>query len=281
MRIGVTTMVTDQSLDPATLAREVEDHGFDGLYVPEHTHIPAARTTPAPMGEPLPTPYGRLYDPFVALTAAATATSRIRLGTGVALLAERDPIATAKAVASLDHLSGGRFTLGIGFGWNVEEMADHGVEFSERREATRDRLGVMRALWSPEEAGYVGEHARVAPSWAWPKPAQARLPVWLGAGFGPKALAFLVEECDGWIPIGGSGLTRTVPQLRAALEGAGRDPRDFAIVPFGSMPDAGKLEHFASLGIDEVVVNMPDPSPDGARRFLASTAATRRETDLN
>lgn len=280
MRIGVTTMVTDVSIDPATLGREVEAHGFDGLYVPEHTHIPADRTTPAPMGEPLPAPYGRLYDPFVALTAAASVTERIRLGTGVALLAERDPIATAKAVASLDHLSGGRFTLGIGFGWNVEEMADHGVAFGQRREVTRDRLRVMRALWSPDETSYEGTHARVAPSWSRPKPVQSRLPVWLGAGFGPKALAFLVAECDGWIPIGGSGLTRNVPLLRAALEEAGRDPDDFPIVPFGSMPDAGKLEHFASLGIQEVVVNMPDPSPDGARRFLEATAATREAADL-
>ncbi len=280
MRIGVTTMVTDVSLDPATLAREIEEHGFDGFYVPEHTHIPSDRTTPAPMGEPLPEPYGRLYDPFVALTAAATATERIRLGTGVALLAERDPIATAKAIASLDHLSGGRFTLGIGFGWNVEEMADHGVDFAQRREVTRDRLRVMRALWAPEPTGHDGEHARVAPSWSWPKPVQPRLPVWLGAGSGPKALAFLVGECDGWIPIGGSGLTRTVPLLRAALEDAGRDPNQFPIIPFGSMPDAGKLAHFASLGITEVVVNMPDPSPDGARRFLATTAATRAEADL-
>ena len=272
MRIGVTAMVTDRSIRPDDLAREIEAHGFDGFYVPEHTHIPASRATPAPMGEPLPAAYGRLYDPFVALTAAALATSRIRLGTGVALPAERDPIATAKAIASLDHLSGGRFVLGIGFGWNREELADHGVAFADRRAATRDRLRVMRALWAEEQVGYTGEHASVAPSWAWPKPANGRVPVWLGAGLGPKTLAFLVAECDGWIPIGGSGLRTAVPEVRRALEAAGRDPDDFPIVPFGSVPDAGKLAYFAELGIRDVVFNLSDTSPDGARRFLEDAA---------
>jgi probable F420-dependent oxidoreductase len=273
MRVGVTAMITDRSIRPDELGREIEAHGFHAFYVPEHTHIPASRATPAPMGEPLPEPYWRLYDPFVALTAAALATDRIRLGTGIALLAERDPIATAKAVASLDDLSGGRVTLGIGFGWNREEMADHGVDFAQRREVTRDRLRVMRTLWADTEDGYTGDHARVAPSRAWPKPVQPRLPVWLGAGLGPKSLAFLVAECDGWIPIGGSGLSTAIPRLRAALEEAGRDPDAFPVVPFGSVPDAGKLEYFASLGIDEVVVNLPDTSRDGALRFLDDTAA--------
>ena len=273
MKVGVTAMVTDVSMPPDQLAREVETHGFDGLYVPEHTHIPVSRDTPAPMGEPLPQSYGRLYDPFVALTAAAMATSRIRLGTGVALPAERDPIATAKAAASLDHLSRGRFTLGIGFGWNVEELADHGVAFGDRRAVTADRLATMRALWADDPTGHDGPHGRVAPSHAHPKPVQDRLPVWLGAGLGPRTLAFLVEACDGWIPIGGSGLGEAIPRLRAALSEAGRDPDAFPVVPFGSVPDEGKLDHFASLGVDQVVVNMPDPSPDGARRFLEQTVA--------
>lgn len=280
MKVGVTAMVTDVSIAPDELAREVEAHGFDGLYVPEHTHIPTARTTPAPMGEPLPEPYRRLYDPFVALTAAATATSRIRLGTGVALLAERDPVTTAKAVASLDHLSGGRVTLGIGFGWNVEEMADHGVAFPDRRAVTGDRLAVMRALWTAEPTGHDAPHARVAPSWAHPKPVQARLPVWLGAALGPRTLEFLVDACDGWIPIGGSGLADAIPRLRAALEEAGRDPDAFPVVPFGSVPDAGKFAHFAELGIDQVVVNVPDTTRDGARRFLEETAAVVRTADV-
>lgn len=280
MRIGVTAMVTDVSIAPDELAREVEDHGFDGLYVPEHTHIPISRDTPAPMGEPLPEPYRRLYDPFVALTAAAVATTRIRIGTGVALLAEHDPVATAKAVATLDHLSGGRFTLGIGFGWNREEMADHGVAFPDRRAVTRDRLAVMRALWSPEPTGLEATHASVAPSWAHPKPVQERLPVWLGAGMGPRTLEFLVDACDGWIPIGGSGLREAIPRLREALADAGRDPEAFPVVPFGSVPDASKFAYFAELGIDHVVVNLPDTSRDGARRFLEQTVATVAEAGI-
>ena len=273
MRISVTAMITDRSIGPAAFARAIEDHGFHGLYLPEHTHIPSSRATPAPMGEPLPDAYGRLYDPWVALAAAAEATERIRLGTGVALLVERDPIALAKTVASLDHLSGGRVTLGIGFGWNREEMADHGVDHRRRRAVTEDHLSVMRALWAEEQQGFEGTHASVAPSWAWPKPVQSRLPVWLGAGMGPRTLAWLVEACDGWIPIGGSGLTEHVPRLRQALEDAGRDPADFPVVPFGSVPTPGKLEHFAELGIEEVVVNCPDTDPDGARAFLDHTAS--------
>lgn len=272
MKVSITAMVTDVSIGPAEFAREIEAHGFHGLYLPEHSHIPVSRDTPAPMGEPLPEGYGRLLDPFVALTAAAAATETIRLGTGVALLVERDPIATAKAVASVDHLSGGRVTLGIGFGWNVEEMADHGVAYADRRAVTEDRLAAMRALWADGEQGHDGKFASVSPSWARPKPVQERLPVWLGAALGPRTLQFLVEACDGWIPIGGSGLTEAVPRLRQALEDTGRDPDAFPVVPFGSAPSAGKFEHFASLGIDEVVVAVTDTSRDGARRFLEETA---------
>jgi probable F420-dependent oxidoreductase len=280
MKVSITAMVTDVSIDPATLAREVEAHGFAGLYVPEHTHIPISRDTPAPMGDPLPEGYGRLYDPFVALTLAALATEHIRLGTGISLLVERDPIATAKAVASLDLVSGGRVTLGIGFGWNVEEMADHGVAFADRRAVTRDRLAVMRALWADEPIGHQGEHAQVAPSHAHPKPLQDPLPVWLGAGFGPKTLEFLVEACDGWIPVGGSGLSRAIPQLRQALADAGREPDAFPVVPFGSVPDQGKFDHFASLGIDEVVVAIVDTTLDGSRRFLEETATMLQRAGL-
>lgn len=280
MKVAVTAMVTDESIGPAELASEVEIHGFDGLFVPEHTHIPTLRATPAPMGEPLPEAYGHLYDPFVALTAAAEATDRIRLGTGVALLAERDAITTAKAVASLDHLSGGRFTLGLGFGWNIEELADHGVAYAERRDLTRERLRVMRALWAPDEQAYRGEEASVAPSWAYPKPKQERLPVWLGAGLGAQTLHFLVEECDGWMPIGGSGLAASIPRLRAALEEVGRDPDEFTIAPYGSAPDAGKFAHFAELGVDQVIVAVPDTSRDGARRFLEQTAEIVKDAGL-
>ena len=263
MRFGVTCMLTDRTIGPAELARAVEDAGLDSLFLPEHTHIPTARATPAPLGEPLPEEYRRVLDPFVALTAAAGATSRIRLGTGIALIAQRDPILTAKEAATLDHLAGGRVTLGVGFGWNVEEMADHGVAFADRRELVREKILAMQQLWTQDEARFDGEHVHLSPSWAWPKPVQSGgLPIWLGASAGATNIAHAVEYADGWIPIGGSGLTRTLPKMRAALADAGRNPDDFDVVPFGSRPTPGKLDHFAGLGVTEVVVLLPSAGRD-------------------
>lgn len=275
MRVGMTTQLTDTStaeMTPGELAAEVEDHGLDSLFVPEHTHIPTSRATPAPMGEPLPDFYRRLLDPFVALTAAAEATGDLRVGTGILLPAERDPIVTAKAAATLDLLSGGRFVLGIGFGWNREEMADHGTDFGRRREVTRERVLAMRRLWEDEEATFDGQHVSLSPSQAWPKPVQEPLPVWLGGGLGETNLAHLVEYADGWIPIGGSGLGEAIPRLHHALEDAGRDPDDFSVVPFGSTPEPGKLEHFRDLGVDEVVLGAPSSERGPLLEWLAETA---------
>ncbi len=275
MRVGMTTQLTDTStaeMTPGELAAEVEDHGLDSLFVPEHTHIPTSRATTAPMGEPLPEFYRRLLDPFVALTAAAEATEDLRVGTGILLPAERDPIVTAKAVATLDLLSGGRFVLGIGFGWNREEMADHGTDFGQRREVTRERVLAMRRLWEDEEASFDGRHVSLSPSQVWPKPVQEPLPVWLGGGLGETNLAHLVEYADGWIPIGGSGLGEAIPRLHRALEDAGRDPDDFSVVPFGSTPEPGKLEHFRDLGVDEVVLGAPSNERGPLLEWLAETA---------
>src|SRR5919197_1084032 len=171
MRIAVTIFLTDETIAPTRLARELEQRGFAGLYLPEHTHIPVERTSPYPAGGPLPPEYGRTLDPFVALGQAAAVTERLGLGTGITLVAQHDPIDLAKQIATLDHLSDGRFTLGLGFGWNVEEAADHGVEWRGRRELVRDRMGLMRALWSEEPVGYEGEFggelpgAAMSPHW--------------------------------------------------------------------------------------------------------------------
>ena len=277
MRFSVTIFLTDQTIGPAEVAREVESHGFHALYLPEHTHIPSSRATPAPMGEPLPDYYSRCVDPFVALAAAAQATDRIRLGTGVCLVAQREPIVTAKQVATLDMISGGRFTFGVGFGWNVEEAEDHGVDFTQRREIVREKVLAMQALWTSEEADYSGDHVAFQPSWQWPKPVQPRVPVWLGVGPGPRNFAHLVEYADGWIPIGGRGLTEAVPQLRRAFEEAGRDLAGFDLVPFGSTPDAEKFEHFQSLGVTEVVAYAPPAGRDQVLAFLQSYARTVEE----
>lgn len=170
MRISTTIFLTDETITPVRLARELEERGFGGLYLPEHTHIPVERATPYPAGGELPPEYGRTLDPFVALGQAAAVTSRLGLGTGITLVAQRDPIDLAKQIATLDHLSGGRFTLGLGYGWNKEEAADHGVEWTKRREVVRDRMALMRALWAPEPTPYKGEFGSVRASYAYPKP---------------------------------------------------------------------------------------------------------------
>ncbi|MCX4526383.1 MULTISPECIES: TIGR03619 family F420-dependent LLM class oxidoreductase [unclassified Streptomyces] len=268
MRIAATIFLTDRTVSPTSLARTLEERGFSGLYLPEHTHIPVARDTAAPMGGELPEMYGRTLDPFVALGQAAAVTERLHLGTGITLVAQHDPIGLAKQAATLDHLSGGRLTLGIGYGWNVEEAADHGVEWRTRRELVRDKMALMRALWAPQPTAYVGQFCSVEASAAYPKPVQAPRdlgggqPLYgprtlLGGSAGPKLFAAIADHGDGWMPIGGRGLTESLPVLREVWETAGRDPKSLRIVPYAIQPSPGKLAHYADLGIDEVVVQLP------------------------
>ncbi|MFH9014814.1 LLM class F420-dependent oxidoreductase [Streptomyces sp. NPDC017943] len=263
MRIAVTIFLTDETITPTRLARELEERGFAGLYLPEHTHIPVERTTPYPAGGELPREYGRTLDAFVALGQAAAVTERLGLGTGITLVAQHDPIDLAKQIATLDHLSGGRFTLGLGFGWNVEEAADHGVHWSSRRELVRDRMALMRALWSEEPVAYDGEFGGVRASHAYPKPVQKpRGPVvgprtLVGGAAGPKLFSHISEYADGWLPIGGRGLSESLPRLRATWAEAGRDPEALQVVPYAVHPTPGKLAHYADLGIGEVVVQLP------------------------
>ncbi|MQY12964.1 hypothetical protein SRB5_31040 [Streptomyces sp. RB5] len=282
MRIGVTIFLTDETVRPVPLARELEQRGYDALYLPEHTHIPVSRDTPAPMGEPLPREYGRTLDAFTALAQAAAVTERLRLGTGITLIAQHDPVVLAKQVATLDHLSGGRFTFGVGFGWNVEEAADHGVDWRTRRRLGRDRLALMRALWAPEPTAYDGPFGAVRASEAHPKPVQAPRetpagPLYgprtlLGGAAGPRLFAHIAEHADGWLPIGGGGLTESLPLLRTAWEEAGRDAKDLTVVPYAVRPSAGKLAHFADLGVGEVIVQLPAAGPDEVLRALDSYA---------
>ncbi len=274
MRYGVTVFLTDLSIDAVELAKAVEDRGLDSLWLPEHTHIPTSRETPPPTGdEKLADEYRRCVDPFVTLGAAAAVTSRIRLGTGIALVAQRDPIVTAKVIATLDRLSGGRFALGAGFGWNVEEMADHGVDYRRRREHARECVLAMRELWEQEVASFSGEYVQFSPSWSWPKPAQQPLPVLMGGGGGPKLFEHIVEYGQGWIPIGGSGMGKLLPTLRGMAEDAGRDPGELDIVPFGSHPTIGKLDYFASLGVTECVFRLPTAPRDVVLPILDEQAA--------
>ncbi|MFE1944810.1 TIGR03619 family F420-dependent LLM class oxidoreductase [Streptomyces massasporeus] len=279
MRIAVTIFLTDETITPTRLARELEDRGFAGLYLPEHTHIPVERTTPYPAGGELPPEYGRTLDPFVALGQAAAVTERLGLGTGITLVAQHDPIALAKQIATLDHLSGGRFTLGLGFGWNVEEAADHGVRWSARRELVRDRMALMRALWSEQPVAYEGEFGGVRASHAYPKPVQKpRGPVvgprtLVGGAAGPKLFTHISEYADGWLPIGGRGLGEALPVLRTVWADAGRDPRALRIVPYAVHPSPGKLAHYADLGIEEVVAQLPPAGEAEVLKTLDALAA--------
>ena len=272
MKLGVTIHATDLAMSPVELAREAEARGFHSLYVPEHTHIPTSRRTPPPTGDAeLAEEYRRSLDPYVALAAAASVTSRIRLGTGVALVAQHDPIALAKEIATVDLLSGGRFVLGIGYGWNREEMENHGIDVKRRRERVRETMLAMQALWANEVAEYHGEFVRFEPSWQWPKPVQQPRPtVLLGGAPGRTLFAHVAEYADGWLPIGGSGLAQALPELRRACEARGRDPGALQIVPFGVFPDAGKLDHYRSLGVTEAVLRVPSAPRDDVLPILDS-----------
>ena len=263
MKFGVTMFMTDQTIGPVALAREVEARGLHSLYVPEHTHIPTSRRTPAPTGDgELAEEYKRTLDPFVALAMAAAVTERLVVGTGICLVAQRDPIVTAKAVASLDRETAGRFVFGIGFGWNADEIEHHGVDMKRRRDVAREHVLAMKALWRDDVASFDGEFVHLSPSWSWPKPAPGRPPILIGGAPGPKLFAHVAEYADGWIPIGGAGVRAAVVDLERACEARGRDPRSLSIVPFGTVPDAGKLDYYASIGIEEVVLRLAGGSRD-------------------
>jgi probable F420-dependent oxidoreductase len=274
VELGVTIFATDRTVGPAELAREAEARGFSSLLVPEHTHIPVSRRTPAPTGDAeLADEYRRTLDPWVALAAAAAVTSRIRLGTGVALVAQHDPIALAKTVATLDHVSGGRVVLGVGFGWNREEMGDHGVDYGTRRERVRETVLAMQVLWSQEVAEFEGRFVRFEPSWQWPKPIQQPRPrILVGGAAGPRLFAHVAEWADGWMPIGGAGIKQALPELRRAFEARGRDPASLHVVPMGVLPDSAKLDYYASIGVTEAILRLPSAPRDEVLPILDAYA---------
>ncbi|MER5423104.1 LLM class F420-dependent oxidoreductase [Streptosporangium roseum] len=260
MRLGVTMFATDRSMPVAELARAAEERGFASLYLPEHTHIPVSRRTAPAAGQAvLPEEYSRTLDPLVALSHAAAVTGRITLGTGIMLAAQREPIVTAKAVATLDHLSGGRVVLGVGFGWNVEEIEDHNITYGSRRDVAREHILAMKALWGEEEAGFTGSHVSFEPSWSWPKPVSGP-PVYVGGAAGPKLFAHIAEYADGWMPIGGKGVRAALPALREACERAGREMAK--VIPFGTLPSEEKLDYYAGMGVEEVVFSLPSAPAD-------------------
>jgi probable F420-dependent oxidoreductase len=264
MHFGVTLFATDYAMRPDELAREVEARGFESLFLPEHTHIPASRRSPWPGGADLPKDYWHTHDPFVALAMAAAVTSRLRLGTGICLVVERDPITTAKEVASLDYLSGGRFIFGIGGGWNAEEMENHGTDFKKRWRVLRERVLAMKEIWTKEEAEFHGEFVNFDKVWSYPKPAQKPHPPILMGGDGPKTFDRVVEFCDGWMPIGYrlEGIEEKIETLRRRAESAGRDPNSISISIFGAKPDPATLENFERAGVERATFMLPAAERD-------------------
>jgi probable F420-dependent oxidoreductase len=264
VKLGATIFLTDQVINPVRLAREVEARGFTSLYFPEHTHIPVARQTPHPrQGHDFDPSYARTLDPYIALAACASVTERIRLGTGVGVIAQHDPIILAKELATLDLLSEGRLVLGIGYGWNRDEIADHGIDPSRRRGRLREVMLAMTELWSNEVAEFHGKQVEFPPSWSWPKPIQQPRPrTLIGGPAGPRLFGHIAEFADGWMPIGSSGFREALPELRAAFEEAGRDPATAQAVPFGVVPTPGKLDYLRELGLREVVLALPSGGTD-------------------
>ncbi len=270
MEIGVTIHATDKAMSPIDLAREAEARGFHSLYIPEHTHIPISRRTAAPTGtERLGEEYLRSLDPYIALAAAASVTETIRLGTGIGLPAQHDPITFAKEIATLDLVANGRLVLGVGFGWNEEEMENHGVAFKRRRAQVREHMLAMQALWANEVAEFHGEFVNFEASWQWPKPVQKPRPrILIGGGAGPKLFDHIAEYADGWMPIGGAGLHEALPRLQAAFAARDRDPAVLHIVPMGIDPDPAKLDYYAEIGVTEAVLRLPSAAADSVLPVL-------------
>lgn len=254
MRVGIAIVLTDESVDPATVARMAEERGVESLFVSEHTHIPAVRRTPYGRGE-LPREYARTLDPFVALTAAAAATTTLRLGTGVCLLVERDPIVTAKAAASVDLLSHGRLELGVGAGWNEEEMENHGTDPATRFGLLRERVEAMRAIWTDDEASYHGRHVSFDRIWCWPKPLQRPGPPVLVAGNGARVVDRVLRYGDGWMPRAGDDDVERIRSFRTRCEQEGRP--ELSVSLYNAPAESDSLARLAGAGLDRAIVRLP------------------------
>ena len=264
MHVGLHMFPTEYAIHVAELAREAEARGFESLFLPEHTHIPKSRRSPWGGGPTLPQEYWHTHDPFVALAIASAATTTLKLGTGICLVIERDPIVTAKCVASLDVLSNGRFLFGIGGGWNAEEMENHGTEFKSRFALLRERVLAMKAIWTQEEPEFHGHFVNFDPIWAYPKPAQKPHPPILLGGESGHTLQRIVDFCDGWLPRGRGGfdIGPGLADLKARAAKAGRDMKTISVTVFGASPDRAALDRYAALGVTRVTLGLPSKDRD-------------------
>ncbi|WP_139977384.1 LLM class F420-dependent oxidoreductase [Nocardioides litoris] len=271
MRNGLVLFTSDRGITPAELAVAAEERGFDTIYVPEHTHIPVRRDAAHPTGgDTLPDDrYLRTLDPWVSLATAASVTSRIRLATAVALPVESDPITLAKQVATLDFLSGGRVTIGAGFGWNTDELEDHHVPPGKRRTVLREYVEAMRALWTQDEAAYDGEFVSFGPSWAYPKPVQAHVPLVIGAGGGPRTFEWIARTADGWMTTPTeSGIGEKADALRAAWSAAGRAGEPQVQVLIARRPSPEDLAGWAEAGATDLIWGVPDKPAEEVVAYL-------------
>ncbi len=269
MDTGVAIFPTPDTVEPGALARMIEERGHESLFFPEHTHIPASRESPHPAGGELPRKYAHTYDPFVALTAAAVTTRKLRIGTGICLLIERDPITTAKEVASVDQLSGGRFEFGVGAGWNREEMANHGTDPRKRMALLGDRVEAMKAIWTQDEASYHGAHVSFDRIWSWPKPAQRPHPPVLVGGNGPGVFDRVLSFGDAWFPnYAREGLLERAADLRVKAD------RPVEVMVMGCPADPRELERFEQAGIRRVVHWLPSAGYGPVQRALDAWEST-------
>ncbi len=279
MKVGVLTVPTEYSVQPDELARMVEDHGFESLFVAEHSHIPVSRDTPYPGGGELPREYSHTYDPFVSLTAAAAATSELLLATGICLVVERDPIITAKEVATLDRISGGRFLFGVGAGWNLEEVRNHGTDPRTRFSLMRERIEAIEAIWADDEAEYHGKHVSFDAIWQWPKPLQQPRPPILLGGNGPKVLERVVAIADAWMPNWGlqshEELFGRMEELQGLARDAGRG--EIPVTVYAARAKAAVLGELADAGVERVVLWIPPAPRDEVAPRLERLASLARE----
>jgi len=268
VKFGIAIFPTDYAITMSELGPAVEQAGFESLWVAEHSHIPVSRETPWPGGAELPKHYWHTLDPFVALTAAALATKDLKVGTGICLVVERDPIHTARQVASLDHLSEGRFLFGIGGGWNKEEMADHGTDFSTRWKLLRERVEAMKAIWTQDVSEYHGEMVDFGPMWCWPKPVQKPHPPIILGGSGPNILKRVVAYADGWMPNRGDVLSRHA-ELNELAKAAGRGDIPLTVYPAATKDDIEKMQ---DAGVDRCIWYVPADGRDPALKKLGELA---------
>ena len=273
VKFGAIMFATDQSIQPTELARAIEERGLDGLFVPEHTHIPLTSRSPFFPDGKLPPPYLRTYDPFVVLGAAAAVTERIHLGTGICLVSQRHPISLAKEVATVDRLSNGRFIFGVGAGWNKPEVEHHGVAFEQRWKVVRERIQAMRAIWTEDEPEFHGEFVQFDKLWSYPKPVQkGGPPIWLGAN--SRFVAERVAEyADGWLPVGGREGGATIEQVREACARRGRRFEDLTLADFYAPQDEAQARAHIAQGYTYLVFGLPSDTRDVVLPALDQVAA--------